>query len=79
MARIRIVDPPGVFFLAEIPHQHLHRQAALHFELRVNTFPGASELLAGDVGTNDINLASTKRGARFSNDHRQRIRLLSGR
>ena len=44
--------------LAEIPHQHLHGQAALHLELGVEPIARAGELVARDVGADDLDLAA---------------------
>ena len=50
----RVVDPPVVLLLSEVAHQHLHRQAALHLELRVQPFASARDLVAGEVGADDL-------------------------
>ncbi len=52
--------------LLEIAHQHLHRQAALHLELRVQAFPRAAELVARDVGADDFDPPVADQLARHS-------------
>jgi hypothetical protein len=75
----RLADPPAVFLLAKVAHQHLHRQAALHLELRVHSVARALHLIAGQVGADDLDPPVTDSGTALGDDHRDRIRLLSGR
>ena len=54
MARNLRRDLPLLAGLAEIFHQQLDRQPALHLELAVEAGLGALEHLAGDIGGEDL-------------------------
>ena len=75
----RVGDAPVGLLLAEIAHQHLHGQAALDLELRVQAFLRAGQLFARDVGADDVDLTRAQRGLAFRQDHRQRVGFLAGR
>src|SRR2546423_738345 len=48
--RDRFADPPAAVFLAEVPHQHLHRQAALHLKLGVQPITCPPYLVTRQIG-----------------------------
>src|SRR5690348_11559112 len=73
------LDAPALVFLVEVFGEHLNRQAALRFEMRVETAPRPVDHLGRDIGANQLHRPAGQTRALLLEDHGDGIGLLPAR